>query len=524
MSPNLHETPSDSPAPLKRSKPSHDTPIVDPAANLPFAAGLLEPANVQRLADAHATAEPYHYCVVKELLEKDFVREARREIVEELAYRAKETDIYKINQSGDLSNISGLPPAELAQLPSLHRLRDALYSSHFRNFIRSVTGCGPLSGIKFDMACNLYEEGCYLLTHDDVIGTRRISFILYLPCEEPEWQPEWGGALELYPIAPIDPAHPNRPNVPTAKPTVSLPPAFNQFAFFVVTPGYSFHSVEEVVVEGDGKKGGVGTRVSLQGWFHAPVEGEEGYEGEAAPTSESTLQQIYSMTLAPSQSYIEPPIAESISPSSLPLLNPAYLSPSLQSHLRTKFIADSHLLLSSFLAPHVAEELASLITTVDATTNATRSRSIGGFQTHQIPSHSTGESPSTGWTLSGPPHLQRFLSFTPPPTPTDATTRLEVLISEILSMLHSPEFRSVLSSLTSLTPTSHATYARRFRPGLDYTLARGDSTPRLDVSLGLTCLTNFVKYVAGKAPGSRWDVGGEWEIADDDDEEEGVQE
>lgn len=43
------------------------------------------------------------------------------------------------------------------------------------------------------MSCNEYGEGCYLLNHDDVIGTRRISFILYLVLEEPEWKKEVSG-------------------------------------------------------------------------------------------------------------------------------------------------------------------------------------------------------------------------------------------------------------------------------------------------------------------------------------------
>lgn len=28
------------------------------------------------------------------------------------------------------------------------------------------------------------------MTHDDVIGTRRVSYILYLPVDEPKWEPE----------------------------------------------------------------------------------------------------------------------------------------------------------------------------------------------------------------------------------------------------------------------------------------------------------------------------------------------
>ena len=42
--------------------------------------------------------------------------------------------------------------------------------------------------------------GCHLLCHDDVIGTRRVSYIIYLTDPDDEWRQEDGGALELYPI------------------------------------------------------------------------------------------------------------------------------------------------------------------------------------------------------------------------------------------------------------------------------------------------------------------------------------
>lgn len=133
----------------------------------------------------------------------------------------------QINQTGDLTNLSGLPTSESALLPTLIQLRDALYSPTFRSFIRSVTGCGPLSGIKTDMSCAEYSQGCYLLNHDDVIGTRRISFILYLVLDESGaegttagWREEWGGALQLYPVQEGEGA---RPNVPEQKPTLSVP-------------------------------------------------------------------------------------------------------------------------------------------------------------------------------------------------------------------------------------------------------------------------------------------------------------
>ena len=40
--------------------------------------------------------------------------------------------------------------------------------------------------------------------------------------------------------------------------------------------------------------------------------------------------------------------------------------------------------------------------------------------------------------------------------------------------------------ITGFLPVSHDAEARRFRPGLDYTLATSDKDTRLDVVLGLT--------------------------------------
>jgi Rps23 Pro-64 3,4-dihydroxylase Tpa1-like proline 4-hydroxylase len=145
----------------------------------------------------------------------------------------------------------------LALLQNLQKLRDALYSPSFREFLRGVTGCGHLSGSKQDMSINSYRTGCHLLNHDDVIGSRRVSYILYmpLPVDKP-WQPEWGGALELYPVVHTAPE-------PAAIPSKKIPPSWNQFIFFEVQPGASYHSVEEVVVGSDD-----GTeRLSISGWF-----------------------------------------------------------------------------------------------------------------------------------------------------------------------------------------------------------------------------------------------------------------
>lgn len=135
------------------------------------------------------------------------------------------------------------------------------YSACFR-FVEDITGVGDLSGDKTDLSCNVYAQvrcslrsppvatldgiGCspaqssgslahemfdsvatcilkfwqtcvrhvalsvslplhilqggHLLNHDDVIGTRAISFIIYLTDPDDSWTAENGGALELYPL------------------------------------------------------------------------------------------------------------------------------------------------------------------------------------------------------------------------------------------------------------------------------------------------------------------------------------
>lgn len=69
-------------------------------------------------------------------------------------------------------------------------LQRALYSEDFRNLVTEVTGAGDFTD-KTDCSCNVYAEGCHLLCHDDVIGTRRVSWILYLTDPDEASMPCW---------------------------------------------------------------------------------------------------------------------------------------------------------------------------------------------------------------------------------------------------------------------------------------------------------------------------------------------
>lgn len=100
-----------------------------------------------------------------------------------------------------------------------------------------------------------------------------------------KWRPEWGGALELYPVK----IGADGTEEPLTVPSNVIPPSWNQFVFFEVQPGHSFHSVEEVVVDDGGCDR---QRLSISGWFHKAQEGEEGYEGEEAEKPKSSLEQL----------------------------------------------------------------------------------------------------------------------------------------------------------------------------------------------------------------------------------------
>ena len=214
------------------------------------------------------------------MINDSLLRSVRREIIDNVHFTPKETDIYKIHQSGDLANLSGLDPSALKLLPSLLTLRDSLYSPEFRAWVSEVSGAGPLSGTKTDMAVNVYAPGCHLLCHDDVIGTRRVSYILYLTDPDTPWQANWGGALRLYPTEEKTDSDGKKVRVPHYDFTKVIPPAWNQLSFFTVQPGQSFHDVEEVFKhkEGESKEDGGRIRMAISGWFHIPQEGEDGFE------------------------------------------------------------------------------------------------------------------------------------------------------------------------------------------------------------------------------------------------------
>ncbi|KAG2438215.1 hypothetical protein HYH02_010917, partial [Chlamydomonas schloesseri] len=252
--------------PAKKLKPAPPPPAAGTAGGYPLEPGIVNPetlAAAEELAAKYQAAQPYKHTQVINPFNPELLRQVRDEIINNIDATYKETDLFKLFQTGDMGNLDQLDPDTAAKLPGLMKLKRALYSDEFRQFVTTVTGCGGLH-TRTDCSCNVYAYGCHLLCHDDVIANRRVSWIIYLSDPDDPWTAEDGGALELFPLEGGD------KHTPAPNPTVSHLPTFNTMAFFTVTPGVSFHSVQEVFTDSK-------PRMSISGWYHGdtPPEGAD---------------------------------------------------------------------------------------------------------------------------------------------------------------------------------------------------------------------------------------------------------
>ena len=461
------------------------------------------------------------------------MRDVRSEIQENLSFTPKETDIYRIHQSGDLANLDGLEDRSLELLPSLLSLRDALYSPEFRTYLSGITGAGKLSGKKTDMAVNVYTPGCHLLCHDDVIGTRRVSYILYLTDPDVPWRDEWGGALRLYPTMDmkVDDGDGESYKVPSPDEGVRIPPAFGQLSLFAVQPGESFHDVEEVYAasgtdtETDDSKR---VRMAISGWYHIPQEGEEGYEPglEEKLAEKSSLMQLQgkadqfdlpqpsimtygqkphdqdkSATQSHQSAHEERQDDETLSESDLNFLlkylAPAYLTPDTLDSVAAAFTDQFLLVLDNILSRRFSASLRTYIIEQES---------------QSLPTSSMDIESKTPWKVARPPYKHRFLYQqpksglspqtqalglqTPPASFSYSGSELQADLPEeespiqdlVNNLLPSLAFKKWLQYATSQTILSSNLLARRFRRGNDYTLATGydDESPRLEITLAVT--------------------------------------
>jgi Rps23 Pro-64 3,4-dihydroxylase Tpa1-like proline 4-hydroxylase len=548
-----------------------------------FRPDLLTDASRAQAAASFASAQPFPHLVLRDLLgdQGALLRAVREELVTHVRATYKETDLFRVFQTGDLANLDALDEEQRAKLPALSALRAALYSEPFRAFVRAATGCGELDGHKTDLSCNVYAPGGHLLCHDDVIGSRRVSFIVYLTDPDEPWDAAAdGGALELYPLlqqAAGDGASGDTGALPppSVEPSALLPPYWNSMAMFVVTPGVSYHAVQEVTAP-QGKP-----RLSISGWYHAPapppgaestaslaqlklapgadavrehaafVEEEGEKKAAAAAAAASAAAEAAASAAATAATARDPDEKD------LALLAryvaPAYLEPRAWDAVRRKFEADGSVQLHGFLSPGIARAVVRAARSADAAAGLGR----GKLPADYLVGAREGRD-AESWEPVGPPHKQRYLRFRGEAAEdalekvggegrgeaadADAGALLAALRRDLFS---TGAFARLLRRLTSVQMLGHSGEVRRFRPGLDYTVAHYGvltSDPRLDCVLcfvddGKDAAAAGAGGAAGPSNGSAanndpsaaaeaWadgEVGGyeAYVLGDDDDEEAG---
>jgi Rps23 Pro-64 3,4-dihydroxylase Tpa1-like proline 4-hydroxylase len=479
-----------------------------------FRSDLFANSTLTSYKTAYKASQPYPHAVIPSLISAPLLESVRHEITTHISFTLKETDIYRIHQSGDLANLSNLDSGSLSHLPSLLKLRDALYSPQFRAYLSDVTGAGKLSGKKTDMAVNVYTPGSYLLCHDDVIGSRRVSYILYLtdPAPDKAWRPEWGGGLRLYPSETRTNEKGEEVKVPMAEHSLNIPPSFGQLSFFAVRPGESFHDVEEVYHPPPGSSEPEGSRIrmAISGWYHIPQKGEDGYEegAEEAQAQRSSLAQLEGnadefdlpkiefahfdeprvVTASNGQSKeidpgdeqdVEDTLTEQDLTFLLDYITPSFLIPDMTETLSSSFEENSFLQLHRFLCDGFAKPLREYLEDQDST-NAESNGIADRNESWQ----------NENWQVARPPHKHRFL-FLQIPKETPPTRSMSPLSSLLVDLLRSHAFKKWLALITGLKPSSlpkQNAMGRRFRRGKDYALAntyQGDE-PRLEFTIGMT--------------------------------------
>ena len=170
---------------------------------------------------------------------------------------------------------------------------------------------------------------------------------------------------------------------------------------------------------------------------------------------------------------------------------PTYLTPDTLEQVAERFLDLSSVTLDSLLSNKFSAKVREYVEAQEASS---------------LPASST-EIEKGLWKVAKPPHKHRYLYLQPSDTSGDSVIDGLNPIQELLEVfLPSRQFRKWLELATQCEIENYDLLARRFRRGLDYSLATShDGEPRLEIGLGLT-----------PTPG--------WGADEDDEEENGVDE
>ena len=188
--------------------------------------------NSEKYASLFEQNVPIKHLVIENFLEK---HEELLETVRNLEFKEKNSDLFDIFQTDDLSNTNNKILLEFLSL---------INSSKAKNFIFEISGKKITNA---DFHATKYVKTHYLLPHDDQLEGRKIAYLYYCSTLEKED----GGALELFSV------NDEKRPVEVVK---SIQPKENTLVLFEVSDE-SFHQVSEVVKDIE--------RFTIGGWFYA---------------------------------------------------------------------------------------------------------------------------------------------------------------------------------------------------------------------------------------------------------------
>lgn len=242
-------------------------------------------------------------------------------------------------------------------------------------------------------------------------------------------------------------------------------------------------------------------RMAISGWFHIPQEDEDGYEEglEKKLAERSSLAQLQGGKAdvfdEPQPNWVDNPYWEEQAKTEeeemtadeidflIKYMNPNYLTPDTVEELSKMFSDESSLRLAEFLSPKFCARLRGWLESKDG--EATSSLPANPFYKEQS---------QVG--VARPPHKHRFLyrkAVQPIETTYPETESLTPYDDLVDILFPHPAFTKWISLVTGITLTKSNIYARRFRRGMDYTLATAyeDEDPQLEVCLGITPSTGW---------------------------------
>mmetsp|Transcript_25042 Transcript_25042/g.54593 ORF Transcript_25042/g.54593 Transcript_25042/m.54593 type:complete len:640 (+) Transcript_25042:321-2240(+) len=440
-------------------------PSSDPSA------GAISPSvlsSAETLQKAYRTAMPYRHGLISNLCADGFLEKVLDEVKNNSKVTFKESDLFRFYQSIDLANLDA--GTELAKrMPFLIRLRTALYSSEFRSFVEKAADLQPGTLTdQVDCAANCHTRGCHLLCHDDVIGTRKVSYIIYLTDPDCSWTDDDGGRLELYESLELKKDDGNTTLVPAPFPVKTILPAFNSLAYFVVTPGVSFHSVQEVFCDRP--------RLSIQGWYHAreppdQIENATLNRLKSTGAGEDTEGSFIPFQKTGENTEVEKAVVEGCEPLVLSAEDETFLAKYIDATYLTEksikeigkcFEEQSSVQLRHFLNEEWERKMKKASKDED--------EALGLGKDNISLNYNAGV--SNDWKAVGPAHKQRFLEYDGKEYTGQDGSAGGLMLHVKRAVLESPAFGRWLKLVSSLgMPLGYRGRVRRFRPGLDYTVA-----------------------------------------------------